>query len=126
MKRLIQIGGVLLIIAVGLLIYFFNDPTSTPWMPKCVWLSLTGYKCPGCGTQRFLYHFFNGEFREAIGYNPLMLIELPLFIAYALGFMLKGTRVSRWIDNYLAHIIVGEVFMVIAIIWTIVRNIWDL
>ena len=34
---------------------------------------LTGYKCPGCGTQRALYAFLHGRIMAGILENPILL-----------------------------------------------------
>ena len=70
-----------IIIAVGLTLYFVN-PTAYWFWPKCPFKLLTGLSCPACGIQRFIHAMTNGHFREAIAYNYFLVYALP-YISYA-------------------------------------------
>lgn len=58
------------------------DPAAYP-SPKCFFLSLTGYKCPGCGTQRAVHALMSGHFKEAWAFNQALFVAVPLAIVYA-------------------------------------------
>lgn len=40
---------------------------------------LTGYDCPGCGSQRALHALLHGDI-NAFAYNPLFIIAIPYVI----------------------------------------------
>ena len=42
-------------LAVMAVVYFVFDPTTTRLFPKCAFYALTGFKCPGCGSQRAIH-----------------------------------------------------------------------
>ena len=48
MRRTLVIILALAAIIVGCFIYYAFDPSSSSLFPQCTFLSLTGYKCPGC------------------------------------------------------------------------------
>ena len=50
------IAGVTVIV----LFYTIFDP-ELPWMPKCVFHALTGWDCPGCGSQRAIHALLHGR-----------------------------------------------------------------
>lgn len=59
-------------------VLFFFAPTEHPFYPRCVFHSLTGLACPGCGSLRAVHSFLNGEFAAAFRLNPLLLTVLPV------------------------------------------------
>lgn len=80
-KKRIWIGVVMIIVTwIGIYLYSQYNPEDTPFFPKCPVYSLTGYKCPGCGSQRAFHHFFQGDFSAAFRYNPLMLLLIPYIL----------------------------------------------
>jgi hypothetical protein len=58
------------------LLYFFA-PAEHPFYPRCVFHSITGLACPGCGSLRAVHNLLHGEFAAAFRLNPLMMVLLP-------------------------------------------------
>jgi hypothetical protein len=113
-------------IAVIAMIYLYShfDPTDYAFFPKCPVYTLTGYECPGCGSQRAFYNLFQGNFLTAFRYNPLMFILVPyillgIYIEYIANS--SGNKIQR-----LRNIFYGKrailVLAVIIIVYTILRN----
>jgi len=67
--------GLLLLLAL-LGVYFSLNPEHHLF-PKCPFYWLTGWKCPGCGSQRALHHLLNGNIIGAFQANPLFVFALP-------------------------------------------------
>ena len=65
------------IVAVGAVFFFFN-PATTAFYPKCLFHEMTGLYCPGCGSTRALYCLLHGELHEALRDNALVVLALPL------------------------------------------------
>lgn len=71
---------------VGLLlpIVFCMIPTS--WFESrrslCLIYNLFGVRCPGCGMTKALSCAVHGDFKQALRYNPLVMVVLPL-LCYA-------------------------------------------
>ena len=68
---------------VGFLLFplvFFLVPTS--WLAErrsiCLIYHVFGVRCPGCGMIRALSCAVHGDFRQAVRYNPLVVVVLPL------------------------------------------------
>lgn len=61
-----------------------QHPSTYVYFPKCQLHSLTGLHCPGCGLTRSVHALLNGEVRQALAYNVLWPIALPL-IAFTFG-----------------------------------------
>src|SRR5471032_2954164 len=70
-------GAVLLATAlgVGAMVYFFN-PSTHGFYPVCMFHSLTGLNCPGCGATRALYALLHGNLRLALKDNVLFVSSL--------------------------------------------------
>lgn len=81
---LLIIGGSAL--AYGIAAYPPNDQS---FYPRCQLHSLTGLHCPGCGLTRSVHSLLNGHLEQAIAWNPLALILVPL-----LGFLLLRSLLS--------------------------------
>ena len=76
------------IIAVGAVFFFFN-PSTTAFYPKCLFHEMTGLYCPGCGSTRALHCLLHGELREAFRDNALVVLALPLLGAILLARTLR-------------------------------------
>ena len=68
-------------------LYKFYNPVDYSFFPKCPFLSFTGYKCPGCGSQRAIHHLLNFEFHLAISQNLLLVFSIPYLLT---GFFLDN------------------------------------
>jgi hypothetical protein len=119
--------GIILIVAIitGVYIYSCFDPSEHTFFPKCPVYTLTGYKCPGCGSQRAFYNLFQTDFLAAFKYNPLMFILIPyilwgIYIEYI-------ANLSSNKRLHLRNIFYGKwailILSVIIISYTILRNI---
>ena len=71
--------GVSIIIAIigGVYLYSQYNPEEYALFPKCPVYTLTGYQCPGCGSQRAFHNLFHGNIITAFMYNPLMVLLVP-------------------------------------------------
>jgi hypothetical protein len=112
----------MLLLGLGI-IYYSLDPADYSIFPKCPFYWLTGYKCPGCGSQRAIHHLLNLDFRGAFTANPLLVISIPYIIG---GFLFDYTNLSKRIPR-IRKILYGKtaiiVLVVIVIGYWIIRNI---
>jgi len=68
--------------AAVLLYLGLTDPESAP-LPQCVFKRLTGFDCPGCGTQRAIHALLHGRVGEAWRLNAALFPALALGALYA-------------------------------------------
>lgn len=105
------------------LIYFFVDP-SVHYMPRCLFYSLTGYMCPGCGSQRALHALLHLDIPSAFAFNPLMVISLPyVLLGVLLSFFDKDKTWVQWVRVNMFGIHAVCLWGLIIILYWILRNI---
>ena len=121
-KRIITIV-VLVVLIVAALLYFFVDPAHTSWMPRCVILSITGFKCPGCGSQRMIHALMHGDLRLAAHYNAFLLGAIPVIVLYLINDYTSWCPL--WLDKTLKHPATIATLAVMMIAWWVLRNIFN-
>lgn len=60
--------------------YYVHDPSQGA--PVCLFKALTGWDCPGCGSQRALHAMLHGNFGAAWRFNPFIFFAVPLAVFY--------------------------------------------
>lgn len=105
------------IAVIGVVAYFFylweHDPASSP-APQCWFHWLTGYDCPGCGTQRALYALLHGHVAAAWHYNAALFFAIPLAALYLFA-------PKRWM-RHLQHPVVVIIILTAILAWWLLRN----
>ena len=79
MKRKLLIG--LIILAGGILYLKVISPTFNIHIP-CIFKTITGLDCPGCGLTRASLALLDGDLYQAFRYNMLVFIITPLLALY--------------------------------------------
>ena len=109
------------IFGAGAAVLYVYDPAMASFYPKCMFNSLTGLYCPGCGAARALHQLAHGNLRVALGFNPLVVASLP-FIAYSgIASMLRkndGGRRPATMSHYMPWVILA----VVVLFW-VLRNV---
>src|SRR6056297_1458833 len=72
MKKILN-GGLLVLFAGLAVLYFLLNPDETEFFPRCIFHSLTGYYCPGCGSQRAIHNLLHLDIAGVVGNNFLFL-----------------------------------------------------
>ena len=117
---------VLLIIAVLMvfgIIYYILDPTSSALFPQCGFLSLTRYKCPGCGSQRAIHALLNGHVVEAFKYNAMLFISIP-WLAVCIYAETQRVRNPRRYARLHSDVLIW-LFLAMVLLWWLLRNIFN-
>ena len=101
-------------------VLFFFDPAKHGFYPICLFHSLTGWNCPGCGATRAAYQLLHGHLLRALRDNALFVLTLAALAAQGAG------RAMKKIRNQPAAFVVPPkalwAFLVIAFIFTVLRN----
>jgi hypothetical protein len=72
-----------LAVPAGLFLLYRFAPTADSFYPRCLFHTVTGLHCPGCGTTRCLHALLHGQLRQAAAYNALTLLALPFLLFWA-------------------------------------------
>ncbi|MBR5685278.1 MAG: DUF2752 domain-containing protein [Muribaculaceae bacterium] len=120
--------SLILVIAIALLlvfcfIYYALDPSTSEVFPQCYFLSLTGYKCPGCGTQRAIHALLHGDVAGAFRYNALLVIAIP-WIAFCLFVESRRTRNPRLYARFNPELLM-LLFLALVLMWWLLRYIFN-
>lgn len=110
------------LVGVALLVLLALTDASSGLWPRCLFHSLTGLECPGCGAQRAVHALVHGDPALAWSYNPLLFILAPL-IPLMLATALMPRRLGR-LRALLESRGAALSLLFLLIIWTIVRNLY--
>ena len=69
----------------GVLVLYFYNPSTSSFYPLCLFHSVTGLHCAGCGGLRAAHALLHGNVGESFAYNPLLIIAAPSFLVVALA-----------------------------------------
>lgn len=116
----VKITAITLIVTVGVIFYWIVNPLGE-YMPRCIFRSITGLQCPGCGSQRFLHALLHGNVVEAVSYNYLLVLAIPL-IFFLLWLQYNRRKYSRIYAKVYSPIFILSILAVI-VLWTVIRNI---
>lgn len=124
MRRSLVIIVVIAVLLVLGFIYYALDPSASTVFPQCPFLSFTGYKCPGCGSQRAIHALLNGDVAGAFRYNAFLMIAVP-WITLCLYAESRRTRNPRLYARLNSQLLIW-LFLVTALLWWLLRNIFNL
>lgn len=125
-KKAVTLGMVtagFLTLAAGTAVLFFFEPSKSDVYPPCLFRSCTGFYCPGCGTTRALHALVHGNFGEAFGLNPLIVLLLPFLGYYLISYAFFGARRGRPMFGSLASPFWGQLAFVTILAYWVLRNI---
>lgn len=80
-QKKIRKGLLISTLLIFLLMLFLYNPQHSIFFPKCPFYLLTGWQCPGCGSQRAIHCLLHFDLVQAFNYNALMVISIPYMIA---------------------------------------------
>lgn len=116
-------AAIVLILLAALYLFYHLNPESESIFPKCPFLVLTGYECPGCGTQRAIHQLLHLNFGAALKYNAFMVFALPyiflgIYMEY-FGGKKRNVKLQRiFFGRYSAIII-----LTVILLYWVLRNI---
>lgn len=121
-RSLVIVLAVALLLVFGF-IYYALDPSQSGIFPRCPILELTGYKCPGCGSQRAIHALLHGDVLGAFRYNAMLLVAVP-WIALCLFAESRRTRNPRLYMRLNAPLLCW-LFLAFVLLWWLLRNIFN-
>lgn len=117
--KIILTAAVLLALAA---VYFMFDPNTEVAFPKCGFYVLTGWKCPGCGSQRALHALLHGDVLAAFRLNMWIPVAI-IYIAFVVAAMLFGKQDSRFSEIVTNKYLLAA-FLVFTLLWFVLRNVY--
>ncbi len=122
-RKIIIVSAISLVLVAGAFLFYFFDPEEEVLAPKCPSLLITGYECPGCGSQRAIHDLLHFRIGNAFAHNLLVPIVIP-YIILGIYFQYFGgkeryPKAERILFGRWAALIV----LTIIICYCIIRNI---
>lgn len=110
-------------VATAVLLYAYRLVVDvTGFMPRCMFKWITGWDCPGCGSQRAFEALLAGNFREVLTHNlllaPAMVYLGVLLFCYIFS---DKSRVGRLHDALTSAPAIAAI-AVIVVAWWVLRN----
>jgi len=84
MKPLLYIFVGILLLSLTIVYYKF-DPEMYSFFPECPFHKYLHLDCPGCGSQRAIHSLLNLHFYQAMDYNLLLVLSLPLLMLHGVS-----------------------------------------
>lgn len=103
----------------GATVFFFN-PSTHGFYPVCLFHSLTGLNCPGCGMTRALYALLHGNVRVALKDNALFVLTLAALAVWGARFIFRKMRNQPATFNVPPKFL--WMFLVGAFLFAVLRN----
>ena len=119
-KSAMWIVGIIIAIAL-FAVYFYYNPSSSFWFPRCPVKWITGYSCPGCGMQRAFHELLHGNFAKALSYNYFFILSVPYLLLVTISLLLKGRSVKY--DRIVQGPIFAWIYIVGYCVWWVLRNV---
>lgn len=78
-------------------------------LPPCVFHSLTGLYCPGCGGTRAVRYLLHGQLGKSLFYNPVVLYGAIVLVAEAVTWILSKIlkKPGLYLARYNLFLLIG-------------------
>lgn len=111
-------------VALLVVVYALFNPAETSWFPKCPFRQLTGFDCPGCGSQRAVHHLLHLDIPAAFAENMLLVIAIPYLIVGFTFDMIPTTNGNalKWRKRLFGTTAIFIILAIIILFW-VLRNV---
>lgn len=100
--------------------YFLNPVDKSNFFLPCFFYEITGYKCPGCGTQRAFHEVLHFNLAVAFRQNALFVLSIP-YVLVATFFNFKKEKYPK-MNEFLLGNKTLLALLVIVILFGVFRN----
>lgn len=122
MKGVLALVVAIVILAGIIIVYFLFDARTTSWLPQCPFHLFTGLYCPGCGSQRALSSILHGEFLQAIRFNLLFVLSLPLLAYSAVVTIINKTSGQHIVQKIFYSTFFVRIVLIVILTFWLLRN----
>lgn len=122
-NKVLKWGIAIIFISILAILYKSYNPTGNIYFPKCPFLELTGYKCPGCGSQRAIHYLLNIDILNAIKQNIILVISIPYILTGLVFDAIKkpNQNMLKWRKTLFGQKAIFIILSIITTFW-ILRN----
>jgi hypothetical protein len=106
-------------IGAGAMVFFFN-PSTHGFYPVCMFHSVTGLNCPGCGMTRALYALLHGNLRLALKDNALFVFTLAALMGWSGRLICRKLKKQPATFNVAPKFLWG--FLIVVLVFAVLRN----
>jgi hypothetical protein len=121
-KSLIKVLMIATAIFTMAILYFFVDAENSAILPKCIFYSLTGLYCPGCGSQRAFSALLHGDFFQAVSYNLLLMLLLPFLLYSSVVAVINLFKKEKLVQQIFYSTYFVRILLATVIIFWVLRN----
>lgn len=119
--RVAATATAMLAVAVLFCWYYYTHDPSAGGAPRCLFRFLTGYDCPGCGSQRALHALLHGRPADAWGYNPFVFFAVPAAAFYII--VENGRALWPRFHARAVHPAILCTVLAVLLAWWVLRNV---
>jgi len=102
-------------------VVFFFDPAQYGFYPICLFHSLTGWNCPGCGATRAVFQLLHGHLQQAFRDNALVIAGLAAVPIGVLWHLIQRKRGRPGAGQ--PPIWVWWTLLALVLVFTVLRNV---
>src|SRR5262245_39527865 len=114
-------GAVAIVAGAVALVLFFFPPDRYWFYPRCVFHSLTGLDCPGCGGLRAAHRLLHGDLAGAFAFNPLLVLLSPVLGWFLIGWAVRETTGRVWPNPFRRRLCIW-VLLGVLVVFSVARN----
>ncbi|NQU85072.1 MAG: DUF2752 domain-containing protein [Mariniphaga sp.] len=120
LPKYVKIG---LVVVFGIItaLFFIINPEEGGVFPECIFYSVTGYYCPGCGSQRAIHSFLHLDILGVIN-NNLLFLPGGMIIFYGVTLPLVNKKLGTNYRNFLYHKRAPLYIFIVIILFAVFRN----
>ena len=112
--------------AVALIAVYMFLVELTGFMPRCPIKMITGFDCPGCGSQRALHALLAGDISGCVRHNFLLPFTAAYLTVCALHWIYPAGRRLTALYSRLTSSAALLGVLAVTVVWTIARNAFSL
>ena len=104
-------------------VYYTYDPGKLTLFPRCPFAMVTGYACPGCGSQRAMHSLLHLDFKAAFGYNALLMLAIPYLLLGGYLQLFNGSKRHHRLERLFFGRRSALIALVLVLLFWVGRNI---